>query len=175
MLRIGRALDDNSVPFIGDCWSFAQHRSPQSRLTFHNSSLVNSHDYQRTGDEDPVNAVRNNRAYRSRILPSQNSVEYSPSSIRFVFRIATVDMPGVSIILTDSRCLPYRFPNVIRSRPTPKFGCVAANDFCPLVCFEQPDATREQSSTDQIQKTTRSDDEVFDFHQCTTTIPSSAA
>ena len=89
------AFTCDSFPFLFRGFRFpAHHRSPERGLSLGCSTLVNPHDDQGGTNKKPEDTVRHDGSDCSRILPSQNVVENSPTSVWFVFRVTAIHMPN---------------------------------------------------------------------------------
>lgn len=95
-------------------------------------SFSESQDQKPSDHSKPVQIVRDDRAIRRAVLPSEQRVEDSPPAITVGIRRAAIDVPHT---------LAY----VVAARTSTGFHCAFASELPPRVCLEIPDAFREET------------------------------
>lgn len=106
-------------------------------------------------DTDPVEIVSQHRTIGSRVGPSEQSVEYTPSATTTQFRVAAVDVPDT-------------LTNIIRTGPRSRLRSISTDDVVPSVVLEVPDGARKQPSGNKIKEARRDDQEVLQGGSVTT-------
>lgn len=117
--------------------------------------LLISHDEEANDDCNPIHIVRDDGAVCRRVLPSEYCIEDTPSTTAIKFRVAEIDMPDA-------------LPDVVGSCAGASLGSIASGYVVPVLGFEIPDGSREESSSDKVEEAGRDDEEILKLGRSTT-------